>query len=209
MKKIKPVQTIEVKRTFVIPQMIRAAKGKKRFLGVLTKKEFEKKLAAAKKKGMQLSEKQLDKIIHKEWPRRLKAYNSSDWYFGEVTPSEVGVWRRAGGLPLKWTNGSLKETAARVKSALENPKAKSSKMLNSRARHAIPNMLKTNVADLQKETYLYPILFKGDTGTRGRRSLKSKMKGDIDDGCMRSITLAVGGAKKIKVYIGFPKKKSA
>ena len=27
-------------------------------------------------------------------------------------------------------------------------------MLNSRARHAIPNMLKTNVSDLQKEKYL-------------------------------------------------------
>ena len=32
------------------------------------------------------------------------------------------------------------------------------------------------------------------------------MRGDIDDGCMRSIALAVHGVKTIRAYIGFPKK---
>jgi len=32
------------------------------------------------------------------------------------------------------------------------------------------------------------------------------MKGDIDDGSMRSIALAVHGARTIRAYIGFPKK---
>jgi hypothetical protein len=67
-------------------------------------------------------------------------------------------------------------------------------------------MLATNVEMLQGEKYLLPIIFKGGTGTRGRHGLKRIMKGDIDDGCMRSIALAVSGTKVIRVYIGFPKK---
>lgn len=202
MKKLQKVSPKEVKRTFVIGNLIKIKNGKKKFLRDVSKKYFENRLKIAKTKGLGMTEKQLDQFIYDEYPRRYRAYNNCDWYIGEVSPNEVGVWRRAGGLPLEWTNGSLKETAARVKHALEN----GSKILNGRARHAIPNMLKTNVSDLQKEKYLLPIIFEGDTGTKGRRRLKRKMKGDIDDGCMRSITLAINGAKKIKAYIGFPKK---
>jgi len=32
------------------------------------------------------------------------------------------------------------------------------------------------------------------------------MKGDIDDGCMRSIAMAISGKKDITVYFGIPKK---
>jgi hypothetical protein len=57
----------------------------------------------------------------------------------------------------------------------------------------------------QKEKYLYPIVFKTDTGTQGRKRLKRKMKGDIEDGCMRSIALAISGRDRITVYFGIPK----
>jgi hypothetical protein len=40
----------------------------------------------------------------------------------------------------------------------------------------------------------------------GRKRLKTKMKGDIDDGCMRSIALAISGRNPITVYFGVPKK---
>ncbi len=33
------------------------------------------------------------------------------------------------------------------------------------------------------------------------------MKGDIDDGCMRSIALAISGKNNIVVYFGIPKDK--
>lgn len=58
----------------------------------------------------------------------------------------------------------------------------------------------------QKEKYLYPIVFKTDTGTKGRKRLKRKVKGDIDDGCMRSIAMAMFGRDPITVYYGIPKK---
>lgn len=149
-----------------------------------------------------MTNKQLNKNISPEWPRRLNSYDSCDWYIAEVKPSEAGVWSRAGGLPSAWTNGSLKETANRVRHALD----KNSKSLNKRARHTIPNMLATNIGMLQSEKYLLPITFKGNTGTRGRARFKRVMKVDIDDGCMRSIALAIHGAKVLRVYFGVPKK---
>ncbi len=149
-----------------------------------------------------MTDKQLNHLITPEWPKRLNSYEGSDWYLADISPSEAGVWTRAGGLPLAWTNGSLKETADNVRRAI----AINSKSLSSRARRAILNMLATNVGLLQSEKYLLPILFKGNTGTRGRWRLKRVMKVDIDDGCMRSIALAVSGKKTIRAYIGFPKK---
>jgi len=105
-------------------------------------------------------------------------------------------------LPLGWTNGSLFETAEKVKIALD----KKSKILKRRAKHSIPNILKIKDHLLQKEKYLFPIVFKTDIGTQGRKRLKRKMKGDIDDGCMRSIALAISGKNPITVYFGLPLK---
>ena len=201
MKILKKVGVREVKRTFVISNNIRIQKSGRRYLGKISREEFVRKFLRSRRKGLQMTTAQLDRHIAGD-PLRLKAYNTSDWYTGEVKTSEVGVWRRAGGLPLSWTNGSLRDTADRVRHALEkNPKS-----LTKRARYTIPNMLATNVDMLQSEKYLLPIIFKGNTGTRGRRGLKRIMEGNIDDGCMRSIVLAIHGIKIIRAYIGFPKK---
>lgn len=203
MKLLKKVSLIEVKRTFVVADLISGKKDRRKHLTLIPEKTFEHKLRAAKKKARKLSIAQLNRIIKGEWAKRLKAYDASDWYLGTVTPREVGVWKRAGGLPLAWTNGSLADTASYVKKAL----AQNSKHLKKRARYSIPNILKSNVHLLQKEKYLLPIVFEGDTGTRGRKGLKRRMKADIDDGCMRSIALILHGAKTIRAYIGIPKER--
>jgi hypothetical protein len=166
----------------------------------MTRDAFLQRLSATKKKVLKLSDKQLDALI--EDSRRRDAYNTYEWLEAIVRTDEIGVWRRAGGLRLEWTNRSLKETAEHVKRAL----SKKAPMKGTRARRVIPNMLHTNIVDLQKEKYLLPIVFKGNTGTRGRRRLKYQTKGDIDDGCMRSVALAVSGKKTIKVYFGTPRK---
>lgn len=201
MKLLKKIPVREVKRTFVIGNDIRIHKGR-RFMGKVSKEEFLKKLRQSKQRGLRMTEKQLDRLITPEWSRRLDSYDASDWYLADVSTSEVGVWTRAGGLPLAWTNGSLQDTARNVRRAI----ATDSKSLTSRARRAVLNMLATNVGLLQSEKYLLPILFKSNTGTRGRSRLKRVMKADIDDGCMRSIALAVSGRKTIRAYVGFPKK---
>lgn len=161
---------------------------------------YKKQVAKAKKIILQLPEGILDLILAGEWKQRAHAYSKSDWYIAEVSTDEVGVWRAAGHLPLKWTKGSLSETGGYVAKALKHGK----KFLKGRSFLAIPGIIKTSLSLIQKEKYLLPIAFKGGTGTKGRRGLP-KMKGDLDDGCMRSVALAVTGKKKIKVYFGVPK----
>jgi len=214
MKILEKVDVLEVKRCFVVAQMVRKTKFRKLFWGMfnfefqkeflksITTAEFEEKLKIAKEEVLKMSEKKLDKIIRNEWRKRLTAFNNSEWYLGEVNPDEVGVWKRAGGLPLEWTNDSLSETAKKVEYAI----GINSKRLTGRAKHSILNMLEVNVQHLQNEKYLFPIIFKSGTGTKGRKRLKKQMAGDIDDGCMRSIALTISGTKTIKAFIGFPKK---
>ena len=198
MKLLRKVKPIEVKRTYLIGDHIRRSDKKKDFLGQINKQQFNNKLQKAKKRILSLPEKKLNTMISKTYVKRLIAFDTCDWYIGTFKPSEVGVWRRAGKLPLEWTNDSLKETARHVSEAI----AKKSKKLKSRAKAVIPNILKTNIDIIQGEQYLLPIVFEEGIGTRGRRRLKKKMKGDIDDGCMRSIALTIRGAKNIKAYIG-------
>jgi hypothetical protein len=151
-----------------------------------------------------MQERALDKIIGGEYEKRLVSYNSCDWHLAMVNTKEVGVWTRAGELPLRWTNGSLAETGIKVSRALS--RRHGFRHPHIRAAHAIPGILKTSVGVIQDEKYLLPIVFAGNTGTRGRSRLKRQMKGDIDDGCMRSVALAVSGRHEIQVYFGTPKK---
>lgn len=198
---LQKVPSIEVKRAFVVSDFISVKKDRRKHLTVISENLFRRKLENAKKKVLRLKVSQLDRLIKNEWKKRLKAYDNSQWYIGVVSSNEIGVWKKAGGLPLSWTNGSLIQTSRKVEYALShNPK-----LLKKRSRYSIPNILKTNVHLLQKEKYLLPIVFKGGTGTKGRKGLKRKTKYDIDDGCMRSIALTIYGLKKLKVYIGLPK----
>lgn len=201
MKRLKEIKTIEVKRAFVVSDFISEKKDRRKHLTFVPKSVFRQKLRNARLRVSKLKEPQLNKIIKDEYRKRLIAYDNSRWYLGEVKINEIGVWKRAGDLPLLWTNGSLAETAKKVKHALE----KRPELLKKRARYSIPNMLKTNIHILKKEKYLLPIIFKGGTGTKGRKRLKKQMKGDIDDGCMRAIALAISGEKTIRAYVGFPK----
>lgn len=204
MRLLRRVRTIEVKRTFAIADHLTQRKrlgNNRKFLKNISEKEFESKLRATKKMILKKTEKQLDKLVTPQWPKRLNAYNNSVWYIAEARPSELGVWVRAGDLPLRWTNGNLKETARRVEAGLK----KKSKLIKKRPKHAIPNVLTIKMHLDQKEKYLYPIVFKTDTGTGGRHRLKNKTKGDIDDGCMRSIALAISGRDPITIYFGRPK----
>ena len=198
MKLLRKTNVQEVERTFVNGNEIRIQKSGRRYLGKISTEVFLKKVALSKKRVLKMTNRQLNNRIAD--PLRINSYNKSDWYLGEVRTNEVGVWKRAGGLPLSWTNGSLKETADKIRDALQ----KKSTAFKGRARRNITNMLATNVRLLQSEKYLLPIIFKSGTGTLGRRGLKRVMKGDIDDGCMRSIALAV---RKSSVHISASRRK--
>lgn len=184
MKLLKKVAPIEVKRAFVISDR--------------TKRQ---KLSSVKKIVLKMSEGQLDKILlRKNRNKRRDKYNKAQWYIGSVGAGEVGVWKKAGGLPLAWTRDSLHQTAKKTALALKEGR----RISKERAQTAIPGILKNPLVLKQKEKYLLPIILPG--GTMGRGGLR-KMKGDIDDGCMRAIALAISGKKKIKAYVGVYTKK--
>jgi len=204
MKLLKKVQPIEVKRCFIVSDFISQQKYAKRQMARLTPAQYKARVAKAKSIILALPEVMLDMILKGEWKRRFVAYNASDWYIAEMTTDELGVWKSAGGLPLPWTRDSLATTGNFVREALE----KNPKKLKHRSFTAIPGIIKTALPVVLKEKYLLPIAFKSGTGTKGRKGLKL-MKGDLDDGCMRSVALAASGKTKIKVYFGIPKKKGS
>jgi len=198
MKLTFPTRGIEVKRAFVVSQYIRC-KGnkKKRYVPLFSKKDFAEKLKNAKAYARKLSNAQLDRVIAKEWPPRRDAYNKVKWHIGVVNSDEVAVWKRAGNLPAAWTNGPLSETARKVSIAMK----RNSKLLRGGAKRSVPRILQTSLDATQNDKYLLPIILPASTIPNCRRGMK-KFKGDIDDGCMRSIALAISGKKKIKAYIG-------
>lgn len=198
MKFIHKVHFIEVKRAFIVAEKVRFWKKGRRTWPKLRHEYFLKRLNIVKQAVLKLTEKQLNKgIVGK---KREIAYNDANWRVAIASPDELGVWRRAGGLPPAWTCCSLKETARYVKRGIE----KNSKKIRARSRKAIPRMLGfTDV--FMKEKYLFPIVFQSGTGTKGRLWCKKKVKGDIDDGCMRSIALVIKGYKNLKIYFGVPK----
>jgi hypothetical protein len=200
MKLLKKVKSIEVKRTFVISDFLSHQKYSKKQMTSMSRATYVKRLAHAKKVILELPEAMLDMILKGEWRKRSVLYEKLTWHLAEVSTDEVGVWKKAGGLPLAWTKGSLKETGEKTALALK----KKSRISKERAQTAIPGIIKTSLPFIQKDKYLLPIITPG--GSMGRWGLK-KMKGDIDDGCMRSIALAVSGKKKIKAYVGVYTKK--
>lgn len=200
MEIIRKIDTIEVKKCFAISQLIRWSKGKKSYLVPISRSDFIKQLSLTKDKVNKMTDKEIDKIVGYRFLRRLRMYNNYNWKLCKFNIDEVGVWRRAGGLPLDFTNKNLSDTASRVKIDMLDGSHK----LKKRSKIAIKSILDTNIDILQTEKYLLPIAFLGGTGTRGRKRLKFKTKLDLDDGCMRSIALAVSGKEEIVGYVGFP-----
>ncbi|MFH0891090.1 MAG: hypothetical protein V1856_03590 [Candidatus Liptonbacteria bacterium] len=198
---LKEVEGTKVKRAFVAAQKMRFSRKKgKKYLPKLEKLDFLRKLTRAKRDAGKLNEKQLDKIIAGEWAKRTNAYNNSEWCLARASVKELGVWRRAGGLPPGWTCCALDKTAFLFKKGLIN----GSRLIRARSKRAIPRIVE--FADIiEKEKCLFPIVFMNRTGTCGRSWCRTKVKGDIDDGCMRSIALAMSGRKELNIYFGKPK----
>lgn len=190
-KLLRKAKPIEVKRCFVISDYLSQKYLK---VQISNKKQYLKQLNKAKRSILELPEKMLDMIIKGEYEKRFKLYNKMEWYLGTVNTNEVGVWKKAGEMPLKWTRNSLEETANFIAQEFQKNKKKT-----KRWQTAIPGILKNSLSIIQKERYLFPTILPG--GTMGRKGLK-KMKGDIVDGCMRSVALVLSGKKIIKAYIG-------
>ncbi len=201
MELIKKVKRIEVKRCFVFSQRFTSKKMRKaevkNYITKPTKETFSRNLTANKKEVLKLKEVKLDKIIFAEYPKRLKAYDSVEWYIGYVDADEIGLWKEAGGLPKSWTRGSLKGSADKLSNEIRKNNSKYSRI---RAYKVVPEIIEFK-SIIKKEKYLLPIVLPGGTNASCRRNML-RMEGDIDDGCMRSLAFVISGDRKIKAYIG-------
>jgi len=205
MKLLKKVETIKVKQAFIIADIFAFKRENTDNLSKyvptldIEKSNFSKELEKTKKSVLRLDERTLDKIIYDEFPPRLAAFNNVEWYLGHMAIDEIGVWKGAGGLPDSWTEGSLKETADMIVNETDVFK-KNIDLLSGdkRAMRAIPYFIRFKDI-IQKDDYFLPIILPG--GYMGREGMKL-MRGDINDGCMRSIAYTLTGDKTIKAYIG-------
>jgi hypothetical protein len=207
MELLKKVKSLEVKRCYVLAQTFTSKKMRKaelkKQIAKPTRETFSKDLALKKQAVLKWKESQLDSFIATEYKKRLKAYDNMTWHIGYVELSEIGIWKGAGGIPKEWTKGSLQDTAELV--ALELKKS-NSKYLRIRAMKVVPEIV-ISKATIKKEKYLLPIILPGGTISSCRKGMR-KMKGDIDDGCMRSLAFVISGDRKLKAYIGSNPKKS-
>jgi len=73
------------------------------------------------------------------------------------------------------------------------------RLINNRAKYNIP-FIAQNIDTILASKFLAPIVVPG--GTFRRPLSYKKMKGDIDDGCVRAITLALMGYEKFPAYVG-------
>lgn len=205
MELLKKVSRLEVKRCFVLSQRFTSKQMRKDVVKKHMIKPSQKAIAGNIKiqtmNVMKMTEEQLNHIITTEYKKRLKAYDAVDWYLGTVDISEVGVWRGAGGLPKSWTHGSVKETAQKLFGKMNKKNFQYSRV---RAARVVPKILEIKDI-LRKQKYLLPIILSSGTIRSARKGMK-KMKGDIDDGCMRSLAFAGTGDEKIKAYIGIAPK---
>lgn len=199
MKLLRKVKSIEAKKAFVMTHIMRKLGiARKHDKKTPTKALFIQTLNKAHKVINKLSEKQLDRNIGK-YKKRLHSYNRVEWYIGEVSTKEVGVWKMAGGLPRSWTDHSLASTALLVKKALK----KNDGSMHERAGRVIPIIIGLK-SIIKKDKYSLPIIIQRNSSPVNRRGLE-KMPLEIDDGNMRSIAFAVNGDKKLKAYIGITK----
>lgn len=205
MELLKKVSRLEAKRCFVLSQRFTSKRMRKEVVKKHMINPSQKTITANIKSQMldvmKLTEKQLDHIIATEYKKRLKAYDAVEWYMGAVDVSEVGVWRGAGGMPKTWTRGSVKETAQKLFKERAKDNFQHSRI---RAARVVPKILEIKSL-LKKQKYLLPIILSSGTIKGARKGMK-KMKGDIDDGCMRSLAFAGTGDESIKAYIGIAPK---
>ena len=192
---MKTVSSLTVLKAFVLADLINLSRGKKRYLGEITKEELEKKVIEAKKKLSSLSRAQLERKVRN--PVRLKAYTKAKWTIRTLSVKELGTWRGAGGLPISWTEGTLDATAKKVSKGLRT----NSKLIRARSKRSLKSLLNGCIDVVEKEK-LYPIVFASGVGTQGRRKLHTKVKGDIDDGNMRALAMVLRDKKRITVYFG-------
>jgi hypothetical protein len=180
----------EVKRCFVTSERGRfiAAFDRPLFLSCLQKIEREVSL---------LNDEDLDLEI--DWQPRRNMFNlkSIQWTFKQVSIDTIGVWvntEGSGGLSREWCIGSVKDTANAIKNKL-------TRNISGRVFDSIPGIIRLAEIISIRRMLSIIVVTSGLCYPRRHRPCR-KVEFDIDDGCMRAISLALIGQQHLNAFIG-------
>ncbi|MCD4666763.1 hypothetical protein K8R47_03060 [archaeon] len=183
---MKKVKIKEVLQAFIISDEL-----KKEYGEINNISEYKEIYNKIKNKIKKYSEKELWQCIKDK--NRIIRYKSCDWYFGRIKISNTGVWPHMGHIV---DNLLFKDTKWTANQIFKN----SNKILKGELNHLF--RILPFVSYLNKHI---PIITIQNSAIRDKEKYLKEMC-DIDDGCHRTICLALQGRTFINAYIGIQKK---
>jgi hypothetical protein len=183
---MRKVKIKEVLQTFIVANEL-----KKRYSEINDISEYKKVYSAIRNNIKNYSEKELwQRIKDKD---RIKRYKSCDWYFGKIKISSTGVWPHMGHIA---DNLLFEDTKWSANQIYTN----SNKIVKGELNHLFRIMPFAPYLNRHIPT----IVTQGGIIRDEKKYLKERY--DIDDGCHRTVCLALHGKTFINAYIGIPKK---
>ncbi len=180
----------KVKFKKVLQTFITANELKKKYAKINNINEYKKIYLEIEKKVKKYSEqKLLSRVSDKN---RAERYKSCDWYFGRIRIDSTGVWPRMGNIP---NNLLIKDSKWSANQIYKN----SAKIIKYKLNHLFRIMPLASHLNQRM-----PIIVIKDGAIRSEKKYL-KQKYDIDDGCHRTICLALTGRIFVNAYIGVQK----
>jgi hypothetical protein len=132
-------------------------------------------------------------LTRQDPPRGLR-YASLSWELTDIDLTEVTVWPGMSGLPQEWTDGSVVDVAARVIGEdLPNSAGRLAGLLRF--------VEQIETSDAVEWLTTLPLLIVPETLLH-TRLLQPRQHWTLDDGCARSVALAILGVSSVRVYAG-------
>ena len=182
---MKKIRIKEVLQAFVIANELKKEYGK--INNISEYKEIHSKINNRIKK---YSEKELWQCIKDK--NRIRRYKSCDWYSGRINISSTGLWPRMGLMP---ENFFFKDSKWAANQIFKN----SNKILKGELNHLF--RILPFVSYLNKHI---PTIVIHNSSIRNEKKYLKEFY-DIDDGCHRTVCLALLGRTFINAYIGIKK----
>lgn len=207
---LKRVSRKEVKTLFVAAHLFREKfRGRER--EVISRSELEDHYHNTLAYLNGLNEEGVSYLLKKENRKRLKLYDSLNWFKGEAEFENMGPWPRMYGLNIRYTLGNVPETAEKVIGLLNGTyripfSEKAGRKFPGQIRETefnhdhFPLILVPGGTIRENE---YNKWARREEEVSGKRKLLCKIfEHDVDDGNGRAVSWCINGIKKAPVYIG-------
>ena len=181
----------KVKIKEVLHTCVVADELKKKYSEICNISEYKEIYSKINIKIKKYSEKELWQHIKDK--ERVKRYKSCEWYFSKIKITSTGVWPNMGHIA---DNLLLKDTKWAANQIYQN----SNRILKGELNHLFRILPFVNYLNKHIPT----IVIKDSIIRNNKKYFKEIY--DIDDGCHRTVCLALQGRTFINAYIGIQKK---